>query len=81
MLYVAVTRAKERLFIVAHHEGYNNGIHTFNRLSRFIDSANVRACLDLSYAMPRGSCEEVGVRPVEGYNKPELLAKLLGSMK
>jgi DNA helicase-2/ATP-dependent DNA helicase PcrA len=81
MLYVAVTRAKERLFIVAHHEGYNNGIHTFNRLSRFIDSANVRACLNLHYAMPSGSHEEFGVRPIEGYNQPELLAKLLGSMK
>ncbi len=45
MLYVAVTRAKERLFILAHHEGYNNRIHTFNRLSRFIDSDNVRHAL------------------------------------
>jgi len=81
MLYVAVTRAKERLFILAHHEGYNNGIHTFNRLSRFIDSDNVRARLDLKYAMPQYSYGKDNVALVEGYNKDELLAKLLGSLK
>jgi DNA helicase-2/ATP-dependent DNA helicase PcrA len=79
--YVAVTRAKERPFILAHHEGYNNGIHTFNRLSRFIDSANVRACLDLKYATPSGSYAKTVTGPVEGYNKHELLTKLLGSVK
>jgi len=81
MLYVAVTRAKERLFILAHHEGYNNGIHTFNRLSRFIDSANVRACLDLKYAFPSGFGKAAHSEPGQGYSKSELLAKLLGSMK
>jgi len=78
---VAVTRAKERLFILAHHEGHNNGIRTFNRLSRFIDQANVRACLDTNYAMPIGSSEDSDTAQVKGYGKSELLAKLLGSMK
>ncbi len=81
MLYVAVTRAKERLFILAHHEGHNNGIRTFNRLSRFIDQANIRACLDTNYAMPVGSPEHPDAAQVKGYGKSELLAKLLSSMK
>jgi DNA helicase II / ATP-dependent DNA helicase PcrA len=81
LLYVAITRAKERLFVLAHHEGRNNGIHTFNRLSRFIDAANVRACLSQGYAFSPASTEEPDPGSVAGYNKPELLAKLLGSLK
>jgi DNA helicase-2/ATP-dependent DNA helicase PcrA len=81
LLYVAVTRAKERLYILVHHEGRNNGIHTFNRLSRFIDTANVRSCLDERYAPPFPAGEGPGARPVAGYGKSELLKKLLGSMK
>jgi DNA helicase-2/ATP-dependent DNA helicase PcrA len=81
LLYVAVTRAKERLYILVHHEGRNNGIHTFNRLSRFIDTANVRSCLDERYAPPTPAGEGPGPRPVAGYGKSELLKKLLGSMK
>jgi superfamily I DNA/RNA helicase len=80
LLYVAITRARERLYILAHHEGRNNGIHTFNRLSRFIDVANVRACLDPHY--PSSSSEhepEGGLRP--GFDKKELLSKLLDSFK
>ena len=82
LLYVAVTRAKERLHIVAHHEGRNNGIHTFNRLSRFIDEPNVRECLDQNYPFERAADEEgTAGGPVTGYGKSELLAKLLESMK
>jgi len=82
LLYVAVTRAREQLYILAHHEGRNNGIHTFNRLSRFIDEPNVRACLDQNYLFPRPSEDgEADAGPVSGYGKSELLAKLLGSIK
>jgi DNA helicase-2/ATP-dependent DNA helicase PcrA len=81
MLYVAITRARERLYILVHHEGRNNGIRTFNRLSRFIDKANVRACLNQNYAFPHSSGEGPASEPVKGYDKSELLAKLLETMK
>ncbi len=81
LLYVAITRARERLYILAHHEGRNNGIHTFNRLSRFIDAANVRACLDQKHAFPHMSGHEPDVDPMSSYGKTELLSKLLDSLK
>jgi DNA helicase II / ATP-dependent DNA helicase PcrA len=81
LLYVAITRARERLYILVHHEGRNNGIHTFNRLSRFIDSANVRQCLDENHAFPRGAGDGTSSEPVKPYERSELLAKLLGTMK
>jgi DNA helicase-2/ATP-dependent DNA helicase PcrA len=81
LLYVAVTRARERLYILVHHEGRNNGIHTFNRLSRFIDAANVRACLDQRHAFPSSAPEGSEAGSADGYDKAELLAKLLESMK
>jgi len=81
LLYVAVTRAKERLYILVHHEGRNNGIHTFNRLSRFVDAANVRACLDEKNEAGRGPEDAPADRSITGYAKSELLARLLGSLK
>ncbi len=79
LLYVAVTRARERLYVLAHHEGYNNGIHTFNRLSRFIEAANVKALLDQK--ITSGFVDEGNVQPLDGYSKADLLTKLLDSMK
>ena len=81
LLYVAITRARERLYILAHHEGRNNGIHTFNRLSRFIDAANVRAALDQKHAFPHTSGQEPDIDPMSSYGKTELLSKLLDSLK
>lgn len=81
LLYVAVTRAKERLYILVHHESRNNGIHTFNRLSRFVDAANVRACLNEKHTTNLGPGDEPVGKPIAGYAKSDLLAKLLGSVK
>jgi DNA helicase-2/ATP-dependent DNA helicase PcrA len=81
LLYVAVTRARERLYILAHHEGYNNGIHTFNRLSRFIEAANVKALLNQKITFSFGLDEDGDVQPLDGYSKADLLTKLLDSMK
>ncbi len=82
LLYVAITRARETLSILVHHEGRDDGIHTFNRLSRFIEPANVMACLDradLSSAAPDGDLE--CAQPAEAGDASQLLAKLLDSMK
>ncbi len=79
LLYVAVTRARENLYILAHHEGRNNGIHTFNRLSRFIEAGGVRACLDEKYGPQPGRTAVTGNG--ESLSKADLLEKLLGKMK
>lgn len=83
LLYVAITRAKEQLFIILHHEGHNNGLRTFNRLSRFLDAANVKACLNENHAVAPVSDEgpDSAGGPGAGYNRAELLAKLLDVMK
>ncbi len=80
LLYVAITRARERLYILAHHEGRNSGIRTFNRLSRFVDVANVRACLDQNHPFsPSGQAPDEG--PGSGFDKKEFLSRLLDSFK
>ncbi len=81
LLYVAVTRAKEQLYILAHHEGRNNGIHTFNRLCRFLEPGNVRATLDEGEPGTLTSGEEGSILIPEGLSRSELAAKLLDSMK
>ncbi len=48
LLYVAITRAKRRLFLTMHHQGRRNGITQFNRLSRFLRPQKVIDSLDLS---------------------------------
>ncbi len=50
LLYVAVTRARKKLFLSMHNEGRNGGISTFNRLSRFINEAKVLAKLETDYS-------------------------------
>ncbi|HYA31911.1 MAG TPA: ATP-dependent helicase, partial [Thermodesulfovibrionales bacterium] len=37
LFYVGITRAKNRLYLSLHHEGYRGGITQFNKISRFID--------------------------------------------
>lgn len=81
LLYVAVTRARERLYILAHHEGRNNGIHTFNRLSRFVEAPGVRACLDERPDARQGTTDETGTGGGEPLNKAGLLERLLGEME
>ncbi len=46
LFYVAVTRAKNRLFLSMHHEGLRGGITQFNKVSRFIDAPNILSTLD-----------------------------------
>jgi DNA helicase-2/ATP-dependent DNA helicase PcrA len=45
LFYVGITRAKSRLYLTLHHEGYRGGLTQFNKLSRFIDIPNVLAKL------------------------------------
>jgi DNA helicase-2/ATP-dependent DNA helicase PcrA len=81
LLYVAITRARERLYVLAHHEARNNGIRTFNRLSRFIDAANVRACLDKHHPFPTSAENEGDAATVPVLDRQELISRLLDSLK
>jgi DNA helicase-2/ATP-dependent DNA helicase PcrA len=41
LFYVAITRARNHLFLSLHHEGFRGGITQFNKVSRFVDVPNV----------------------------------------
>lgn len=49
LLYVAVTRAKSKLFLSMHNQGQEGGIFSFNRLSRFINEKQVLDKLYIDY--------------------------------
>ena len=49
LLYVAVTRAKSKLFLSMHNQGQEGGIFSFNRLSRFINEKKVLDKLYIDY--------------------------------
>lgn len=54
LFYVAVTRARNDLFLTMHHEGTRGGITQFNKISRFVDAPNVLSKLDIKdFSHPR----------------------------
>ncbi|MEM3069221.1 MAG: ATP-dependent helicase [Nitrososphaerales archaeon] len=81
LFYVAITRAKDMLFLSLHHEGISGGINKFNKISRFVDAPNVLSKLDLkgittSTKEPRITSSEVEVeKPI--YDKKSLLRKII----
>ncbi len=77
LLYVAVTRAKNRLFLTLHHEGMRGGITQFNRPSRFLETPGVRmrlATREKGKARSEGSAEEGG-GPL--YDRDSLLRRIM----
>jgi DNA helicase-2/ATP-dependent DNA helicase PcrA len=77
LFYVAITRAKDRLYLSLHHEGVNNGIATFNRLSRFLNHENVLNKLaNFSQQTQAGFSEEEALN-LEFKHQPFLDKKLL----
>ena len=48
LFYVGITRAKHRLYLSLHHEGTRGGITQFNKISRFLDNANILSKVDQS---------------------------------
>jgi len=56
LFYVAITRAKEQLYLSAHYEGTMMGQQQFNKVSRFVDCHNVMSKLKQE-AVPRHSWE------------------------
>jgi DNA helicase-2/ATP-dependent DNA helicase PcrA len=79
LFYVAVTRAKNRLFLTLHHEGMRSGITQFNKISRFVDVPNVLAKLDFRDAVSskhRWVREREIKEAVSVYDKKTLLKKI-----
>ena len=84
LFYVAVTRAKNRLFLTLHHEGTRGGIAQFNKVSRFVDMPNVLAKLDVrgSPGRPLEKTHEGEPREASRlYDKAALLRKIIESYK
>lgn len=48
LLYVAVTRPKQKLYLTMHHEGSGTGFYQFNRLSRFLEHPSILKTLHSS---------------------------------
>ena len=74
LFYVAVTRAKSRLFLTLTHYGFAGGITQFNKPSRFLDQPGIQALLESP--AERVSPAPKPELPKIGLNKEELLAKL-----
>ena len=82
LFYVAVTRAKNRLFLSLHHEGFEQGLTQFNKISRFLDEPNIISKLQRK-GLSLGSDDETTEqnkttddRILRGYNKKELLRRI-----
>jgi DNA helicase-2/ATP-dependent DNA helicase PcrA len=80
LLYVALTRAKSRLYLTLHHEGRRGGISQFNKISRFLDMPNVMAKLEFrdiacgTTSGDKGKKEKAREKPL--YDKKALLKKI-----
>ena len=74
LFYVAVTRAKSRLFLTLTHYGFSGGITQFNKPSRFLDQPGIQSHLESP--AERTSPAPKPELPKIGLNKEELLAKL-----
>ncbi len=78
LFYVGVTRAKTRLVLSLHHEGFKGGITQFNKMSRFIDVPNVLSRVSAK-GIP-GHAEERRKEFERGaplYDKDSLLQKVI----
>jgi DNA helicase-2/ATP-dependent DNA helicase PcrA len=85
ILYVALTRAKNYLFLSMHHEGYRGGITQFNRISRFIDTPAVLRSLNRKAVPFLSAADDVdeadGSEPVQLYDKDRLLRRIIDDLE
>jgi DNA helicase-2/ATP-dependent DNA helicase PcrA len=81
LFYVGITRAKNRLYLSLNHEGTRGGITQFNKMSRFLDCANVIGALDRKFIMGNETeqfvlDEDDGITPF--YDRESLLRQIIG---
>jgi DNA helicase-2/ATP-dependent DNA helicase PcrA len=87
IFYVAVTRAKNHLFLSLHHEGMRGGISQFNKVSRFLDSPNIRAKIEEGEmaGSPQEAWEEEGEKESAGVpvvsDKDSLLKRMIAFLE
>ena len=83
LFYVAITRAKNTLYLTLHHEGNRGGITQFNKMSRFVDTPEILAKLETKdiakYAVSRKAEEAAEMAKI--YDKKTLLNKIMDSYK
>jgi DNA helicase-2/ATP-dependent DNA helicase PcrA len=81
LFYVAVTRAKNRLYLSMSHEGSRGGITQFNKISRFLDAANVLAGVDQKVIFEPTDDPDIDLDDSDGiepaYNKSSLLKRVI----
>ncbi|MDK2951036.1 MAG: ATP-dependent helicase UvrD/PcrA [Kosmotogales bacterium] len=75
LLYVAVTRAKKKLYLTFHHTGYDSGVSNFEKMSRFLDYKEILDCLDLA-SISKPNPFKKTKSELKGMTKEELLEKL-----
>jgi DNA helicase-2/ATP-dependent DNA helicase PcrA len=75
LLYVAVTRAKKKLYLTFHHTGYDSGVSNFEKMSRFLDYKEILDCLDLT-SISKPNPFKKTKSELRGMTKEELLEKL-----
>ena len=82
LFYVAITRAKNNLFLSVNHEGIRGGITQFNKVSRFVEMPNVLAGLDQKFALEKDIGDGIELDDADGivpfYNKESLLDEIVG---
>jgi superfamily I DNA/RNA helicase len=76
LLYVAVTRARKQLHLSVHNEGRNGGMHSFNRLSRFVSEPRVLEKLTTDYVWYEEDGFRLGASQVPTIGKEGLYQKL-----
>jgi DNA helicase-2/ATP-dependent DNA helicase PcrA len=83
LFYVAITRAKNTLYLTLHHDGQRGGITQFNKMSRFVDTPEILAKLETKdiakYTVSREAKEAVEM--AKFYDKKTLLNKIMDSYK
>ena len=79
---MAITRAKNRLYLSLNHEGTRGGITQFNKVSRFVEMPNVVAGLEQKIALPENTDDGINLDDADGivpfYNKESLLDEVIG---
>ena len=70
LFYVAVTRAKNNLFLSLNYEGTRGGITQFNKMSRFIDNSNILSRLDQKAIFAGGAEDDIDLDDSDGIMCP-----------
>lgn len=61
LFYVAITRAKNRLFMSLNQEGTRNGMTQYNKISRFIDSPEILRHIDQELVIDEDAVDDIFV--------------------